>query len=272
MRDDLRLFLPAPAGVEACWPRRWQRCTGTPGRARARRRALTATPPGDAAEPGAAGWRSACCGRWPTAPTATSTTCTPGAPRATGRLDHAAADAARGRAPPCAARCEPELRRAAHQGRRLRHAARARHGERPSVDTRAPDLPLMLHLGPTTRRCTSTPRARPLFKRGWREDKGEAPLKETLAAAMLAAAGWQGTRRGRRRCSTPAAAPAPSPSRRRRSPAASRRALRGASPSSGCCRLPRRQCRPGSADEAPGAARACMRRRCRSSPATCPSA
>jgi putative N6-adenine-specific DNA methylase len=31
----------------------------------------------------------------------------------------------------------------------------------------------------------------PLFKRGWREDKGEAPLKETLAAAMLAASGWQ---------------------------------------------------------------------------------
>src|SRR5205085_10741462 len=32
-----------------------------------------------------------------------------------------------------------------------------------------------------------------LFKRGWRIDKGDAPLKETLAAAMLAAAGWQGT-------------------------------------------------------------------------------
>jgi putative N6-adenine-specific DNA methylase len=31
-----------------------------------------------------------------------------------------------------------------------------------------------------------------LFKRGWRIDKGDAPLKETLAAAMLAAAGWRG--------------------------------------------------------------------------------
>jgi putative N6-adenine-specific DNA methylase len=30
----------------------------------------------------------------------------------------------------------------------------------------------------------------PLFKRGWRVDKGDAPLKETLAAAMLAASGW----------------------------------------------------------------------------------
>jgi putative N6-adenine-specific DNA methylase len=31
-----------------------------------------------------------------------------------------------------------------------------------------------------------------LFKRGWREDKGEAPLKETLAAAIIAASGWAG--------------------------------------------------------------------------------
>ena len=31
---------------------------------------------------------------------------------------------------------------------------------------------------------------KPLFKRGWREDKGDAPLKETLAAAMIAASGW----------------------------------------------------------------------------------
>jgi putative N6-adenine-specific DNA methylase len=30
----------------------------------------------------------------------------------------------------------------------------------------------------------------PLFKRGWRQDKGDAPLKETLAAALLAACGW----------------------------------------------------------------------------------
>jgi putative N6-adenine-specific DNA methylase len=34
----------------------------------------------------------------------------------------------------------------------------------------------------------------PLFKRGWREDKGEAPLKETLAAAMIAASGWDAAR------------------------------------------------------------------------------
>ncbi|MFG6447712.1 class I SAM-dependent RNA methyltransferase [Roseateles sp. BYS180W] len=66
-------------------------------------------------------------------------------------------------------------------------------GERPSVDTRHPDLPLQLHLGPEYATLYVDSSGEPLFKRGWREDKGDAPLKETLAAAMLAAAGWRGT-------------------------------------------------------------------------------
>ncbi len=65
-------------------------------------------------------------------------------------------------------------------------------GERPSVDTRHPDLPLLLHLGPERAAIYVDTSGEPLFKRGWREAKGEAPLKETLAAAMLAAAGWHG--------------------------------------------------------------------------------
>jgi putative N6-adenine-specific DNA methylase len=72
-------------------------------------------------------------------------------------------------------------------------------GERPSVDTHRPDLPLMLYLGPDHAALYVDTSGEALFKRGWRdarggrEDvKGEAPLKETLAAAMLAAAGWQG--------------------------------------------------------------------------------
>ena len=71
--------------------------------------------------------------------------------------------------------------------------------ERPSVDTRAPDLPLSLHLTPTHATVYVDTSGEPLFKRGWRDARaagrdvtGEAPLKETLAAAMLAAAGWQG--------------------------------------------------------------------------------
>jgi putative N6-adenine-specific DNA methylase len=69
-------------------------------------------------------------------------------------------------------------------------------GARPSVDTRAPDLPLLLHLGAERATLYVDSSGEPLFKRGWREDTGDAPLKETLAAAMLAAAGWDGTAAG----------------------------------------------------------------------------
>jgi putative N6-adenine-specific DNA methylase len=72
-------------------------------------------------------------------------------------------------------------------------AMREATGERPSVDTQRPDLPLMLHLGAERAALYIDSSGEPLFKRGWREDKGDAPLKETLAAAMLAAAGWRGT-------------------------------------------------------------------------------
>lgn len=71
-------------------------------------------------------------------------------------------------------------------------AMREDFGERPSVDTHRPDLPLVLHLAPDHATLYADTSGEALFKRGWREDKGEAPLKETLAAAMLAAAGWQG--------------------------------------------------------------------------------
>ena len=70
---------------------------------------------------------------------------------------------------------------------------RERSGTRPDVDTRHPDLPLLLHAGAERASLYVDTSGEPLFKRGWREDKGDAPLKETLAAAMLAAAGWRGT-------------------------------------------------------------------------------
>ena len=69
---------------------------------------------------------------------------------------------------------------------------RDEQGERPNVDTRHPELPLVLHLGPDEATLYVDTSGEALFKRGWREDTGEAPLKETLAAAMLAAAQWQG--------------------------------------------------------------------------------
>jgi len=64
------------------------------------------------------------------------------------------------------------------------------NGVRPSIETQWPDVRVFAHL--TTEFCTLyiDTSGEPLFKRGWRQDKGDAPLKETLAAAMLAASGW----------------------------------------------------------------------------------
>ena len=66
-------------------------------------------------------------------------------------------------------------------------------GERPSVDVARPDLTVVLHVGPEHAQVYVDSSGESLFKRGWRSDTGDAPLKETLAAAMLAAAGWRGT-------------------------------------------------------------------------------
>ena len=110
------------------------------------------------------------------------------------------------RARPCASTRPPSVRRCRSLNfatLRVKDAVcdalREASGERPSVDTRAPDLPLALHLTPTHATLYVDTSGEPLFKRGWRDARaagrdvtGEAPLKETLAAAMLAAAGWQG--------------------------------------------------------------------------------
>ncbi len=61
---------------------------------------------------------------------------------------------------------------------------------RPDVDTRWPDVRIYVHLTVDSVTLYIDTSGEPLFKRGWREDKGDAPLKETLAAAMIAASGW----------------------------------------------------------------------------------
>jgi len=70
---------------------------------------------------------------------------------------------------------------------------RDKTGVRPDVETRWPDARVFAHLTTDTLTLYIDSSGEPLFKRGWREDKGEAPLKETLAAAMIAASGWDGT-------------------------------------------------------------------------------
>ncbi len=67
---------------------------------------------------------------------------------------------------------------------------RDRAGVRPDVETRWPDVRIHLHLTVDTATVYLDTSGEPLFKRGWREDVGDAPLKETLAAAMIAASGW----------------------------------------------------------------------------------
>jgi putative N6-adenine-specific DNA methylase len=67
---------------------------------------------------------------------------------------------------------------------------RERGGVRPDVDTQWPAVRVFAHLSADQVTLYVDTSGEPLFKRGWREDKGEAPLKETLAAAMIAASGW----------------------------------------------------------------------------------
>ena len=73
-------------------------------------------------------------------------------------------------------------------------ADRFRHktGVRPDVDTQWPDVRIYVHLTGDSATLYIDTSGEPLFKRGWREDTGEAPLKETLAAAMIVASGWDG--------------------------------------------------------------------------------
>jgi putative N6-adenine-specific DNA methylase len=68
---------------------------------------------------------------------------------------------------------------------------REKKGSRPDVDTQRPRVRVYAHLTADHVTVYIDTSGEPLFKRGWREDKGEAPLKETLAAAMIAASGWQ---------------------------------------------------------------------------------
>jgi putative N6-adenine-specific DNA methylase len=68
---------------------------------------------------------------------------------------------------------------------------RNKYGVRPDVDTHWPHVRVHAHLTTDAVTLYIDTSGEPLFKRGWRQDTGEAPLKETLAAAMIAASGWQ---------------------------------------------------------------------------------
>lgn len=64
-------------------------------------------------------------------------------------------------------------------------------GERPSVDTRIPDVRIHVFLDASKASFYVDTSGEPLFKRGWRTSEVDAPLRENLAAGMLRLAGWQ---------------------------------------------------------------------------------
>lgn len=70
-------------------------------------------------------------------------------------------------------------------------AFRAQCGERPSVDTANPDL--RIHVFLTERQMTLylDTSGEALFKRGYRRETGDAPLRENLAAGILRLTGWK---------------------------------------------------------------------------------
>lgn len=67
---------------------------------------------------------------------------------------------------------------------------RSTRGDRPDVDTRRPDVRVVIHLVKDVVTISLDLAGEPLHKRGWRVEAAEAPLRETLAAAVLALGGY----------------------------------------------------------------------------------
>jgi len=67
---------------------------------------------------------------------------------------------------------------------------RAERGARPDVDTRSPDVRIHAFLDAREAHFYLDTSGEPLYKRGYRKDSGEAPLKENLAAGIVALTQW----------------------------------------------------------------------------------
>jgi hypothetical protein len=100
---------------------------------------------------------------------------------------------------------------------------RALKRERPSIDRQNPDVRVFGYLDERTVTLYLDLSGEALFKRGWRADKGEAPLKETSLPACWCSAGHRRFRLTR----SVAAAPSSSSRLHRIQP--------GAGPKSGLC-------------------------------------
>jgi 23S rRNA (guanine2445-N2)-methyltransferase len=63
-------------------------------------------------------------------------------------------------------------------------------GKRPSVDKQRPDVRVHAYLTEREGTLYLDTSGEPLFKRGWRHDTDAAPLRENLAAGLIALSGW----------------------------------------------------------------------------------
>ena len=64
-------------------------------------------------------------------------------------------------------------------------------GARPSIDRQQPDVRVFAYLDAHTCTIYLDTSGDALFKRGWRTEAGDAPLRENLAAGILRLAGWR---------------------------------------------------------------------------------
>jgi len=68
---------------------------------------------------------------------------------------------------------------------------RERFDERPSINTKTPDMRISGFVDAHTYTLYLDTSGEALFKRGWRDETGEAPLRENLAAGLLRTSGWK---------------------------------------------------------------------------------
>ncbi len=68
---------------------------------------------------------------------------------------------------------------------------RAEAGSRPSIDKRVPDVRVHAYLTADEVTFYVDTSGDPLFKRGYRRDAEEAPLRENLAAGLVVLSGWE---------------------------------------------------------------------------------
>ncbi len=72
---------------------------------------------------------------------------------------------------------------------------REKYGERPSVDTANPDVTFNLHIDKNFAVISIDASGESMHKRGYRIKSVNAPMQETLAAAILDLSGWDGTKK-----------------------------------------------------------------------------